>query len=155
MTLIRRVTLACTALAILSECGATHVTRMSPTAEAPLSAYAFASASSASAPTSPTLGTYVISPVTGPQGTTITIRGSRCDASSIGVSFYGPRGDPAFAGVDAKVARDGSWTAHLVVPTNAATGHEYAVEADCNGRGYTDYKYFRVLGSGVHLPATT
>jgi len=152
---MRRVTIAYTALAIFSGCGGTHVTRVSPTAETPHSADAFAAASSASSPTLPTLGTYEISPVTGPQGTTITIRGSHCDASSISVTFYGPRGDPAFAGVDAKVARDGSWTAHLVVRTNAATGHEYGVEAYCNGRDYTDYKYFRVLGSGVHLPATT
>jgi hypothetical protein len=152
-------TAAVLVLLFASGCAQARTARSSSTRPRPATAEAQVAAAESTA--GRPLGTYEISPHSGPRGTVVTIRGTKCDQSQVELSFYGPRGDPAAAGTTVAVAPGGDWHGQLVVPENAGQGHDYGIAADCVSnhpfvlREYPPQTPFHVLDANERIPATT
>ena len=128
-------------VALLGACGASSDARSAPPVLRVTSSVPVAPTTQPVVPVTAPAKAMRWSPKSGPRGSVVTVSGTGCDQSTVYISLYGPRGDPAGASATAAVKPDGTWSGGIVVPQNALVGHDYGFQATC-GEKFTPEGYY-------------
>jgi len=105
----------------------------------------------------PIIAPIAVTPLSGPPGTAVSVRGSGCrygaQPTSVVVSLspiHGPSGRPT-SSARPPVDSHGQWIAHLVVPVGADPSDAYSVKATCSYVASTIF-YYQTVSFDVTAP---